>query len=201
MPRTKYEYDHEGAGGECKSPGSASSQGSASLKALRILDQTQVRSPKEATRNHNSNMDALKLLDEVAGGEKFKELAVPSMDLSPKQCYTDEEEVKEGDDLLASDNVKKYKSSDAIAKEKYAKYKALQLIDKSFGGDARYYAKTSSALPNTSIATRPRSRKDKRPEDMATTTRKKDIILSDSCDLETVERALKMAYSADTNIV
>jgi hypothetical protein len=145
-------------------------------------------------------MNALKLLDEVASGEKFKGPDVPTMDLSPKQ-YTAEEEVMEGDDLLAVDNVRRYKSSDAIAKEKYANYKALKLIDKRFGGDARFYAQKTSALPNTPNASLPRSKKDKRPEDMATTTRKKEVILSDVCDPETVERALKMVSTTNTNIV
>lgn len=130
-----YDYDRENLRDEAEqSPETADRQVKSNMKALRLLDQTQVRTSKEATRNHNANMSALKLLDEVAGGEKQKPppTIMPGMDLSPKQ-YTDNEDVKE-DDIAAVDNFRRYKSSDAIAREKKANYKALKLIDSSFGG-------------------------------------------------------------------
>jgi len=133
-PKSAYDYEQERTRGECKSPEGA--QMAANMKALRLMDQTPYRSPKEADRSYNSNMNALKLLDEVAGGDSFKpQPAVPAnnMDLSPKQ-YTGEEDAKsEGDDILQADDIKKRKSSKNIRREKASNFKALQLMDQSFG--------------------------------------------------------------------
>lgn len=139
-----YDYDQERPRGECKSPEGADDQRrvAANMKALRLLDQTKVKSPEEAERNYNANMSALKLLDEVAGGDNFKPQPA-GMDLSPKQ-YTGHEDVKE-DDTAAVDNFKRYKSSEAIAREKCANYKALKLIDAKFGGAANQKATRRSS--------------------------------------------------------
>jgi hypothetical protein len=146
-PMSAYDYDQERLRGECKSPEGADDQRrvAANMKALRLLDQTKVKSPEEAERNYNANMSALKLLDEVAGGDNFKpQPAVPpGMDLSPKQ-YTGQEDVEE-DDIAAVDNFKRYKSSEAIAREKCANYKALKLIDAKFGGAANQKATRRSS--------------------------------------------------------
>jgi hypothetical protein len=149
-PKSPQEYDQEGReddANEFKSQAATDRELKANMKALRLLDQSQVKSTKEADRNYNSNMAALKLLDEVAGGESFKpQPAIPGMDLSPKQ-YSDQEDVEEGDDILAVDDIKRYKKSDFIIKERAANYKALRLIDESFGGEANNKCKPHRAAP------------------------------------------------------
>ena len=139
-PKSPYDYDQEGRGGdnanELKSQDAADRKLKANMKALRLLDQSQVKSKKEADRKYNSNMAALKLLDEVAIGESFKpQPAVPDMDLSPKP-YSDHEEVEEGDDILAEDDFKRYKTGTAVAREQWYNKEALKLLDQSFGGEA-----------------------------------------------------------------
>jgi len=150
-PKSAYDYDQEHLRDECKSPEIMDKEVTANMKALRLLDQTQVRSPKEAERNYSSNMAALKLLDELASGDKYKtQPTVPSMDLSPKQ-YSGQEDMNEGDDILEVDNFNRYKSQEAVVKEDYANRRALYLIDQSFGGAAKAKAQESSAVHKAKV--------------------------------------------------
>jgi hypothetical protein len=173
------------------------------------------RKSEDIHREKIANYKALKLIDKKFGGaanqkatRRSTPFAVSGVSGGSKAAKAAAAKNKEDE---VDDNFKKYKSSEIIAREKSANFKALKLIDAQFGGAANQKAKQKSSpfVPGASggrtkvtamaetQATRPKSLSDKPLEKMATTTRKKKQLTGD--DVRDPESVSGMKCELDHN--